>query len=98
MGIGLSVLLIAVGAILAFAVNLSVSGVDLVVVGWILIGAGVLGLIWSLVLLSARRREVVVDPRHSAAQVVADTAVVREPVVHRDVVDEPIVAPRNTAL
>jgi hypothetical protein len=89
MGIGLSVLLIAAGAILTFAVKASVSGLDLDVVGWILMGAGVLGLIWSLILLNARKREVVVDPRHSAAQVVADTAVVREPVVHRDLADDP---------
>ena len=94
MGIGVSVLLLAVGAILAFAVNASVSGVDLQVVGWILMAAGLLGLIWSLVLISMRRRDVVVDPRHSVGHVVADpapTVVQAQPevAVRHDVVDDP---------
>jgi hypothetical protein len=94
MGIGLSVLLIAAGAILAFAVDVNVSGVDLEVVGWILMGAGALGLIWSLVLLNSRRREVVVEPRHSAAHVVADTA----PVTEVEVRHEPTAAPPDRPL
>jgi hypothetical protein len=95
MGIGLSILLIAAGAILTFAVDAKVSGIDLDVVGWVLMGAGVLGLIWSLVLVSTRRREVVVDPRHSAAHVVTPVAtaapVVAEPAqpVRTEVVDDP---------
>ena len=40
MGLGLGVVLIVVGAILAFAVSASVSGIDLVMIGWILMGAG----------------------------------------------------------
>jgi hypothetical protein len=45
MGIGASILLIVVGAILAFAVNAEVSGLDLKVVGWVLMLAGLAGLI-----------------------------------------------------
>ena len=52
MGIGISVFLIAVGAILAFAVNIVVSGVDLDIVGMILMIAGGIGLLWSLLVLS----------------------------------------------
>ena len=48
MGISMSIFLIAVGAILAFAVNATVQGIDLVAVGWILMGVGVLGIILSL--------------------------------------------------
>ena len=48
MGIGTSIFLIAVGAILAFAVNATVQGLDLVVVGWILMGVGALGVLLSL--------------------------------------------------
>jgi uncharacterized protein DUF6458 len=48
MGIGVSIFLIAVGAILAFAVNATVSGVDIVTVGWILMGVGALGLLLSI--------------------------------------------------
>lgn len=48
MSIGASLLLIAVGAILAFAVTVDVRSVDIQVVGWILMAAGGLGLLVSL--------------------------------------------------
>jgi hypothetical protein len=48
-GISTSVVLIAIGAILAFAVTATVSGIDLVAVGWILMAVGALGVIISLV-------------------------------------------------
>lgn len=53
MGIGVSLLLIAVGAILAFAVEYTVSGVDIYVVGGILMGVGALGLLMSLLFWSS---------------------------------------------
>jgi hypothetical protein len=56
MGIGASIFLIAVGAILAFAVNVSLAGVDLQVVGWILMAVGVLGLVLTLIVWGPRRR------------------------------------------
>ena len=49
MGIGASIFLIAVGAILAFAVNAEISGLDIEVVGWILMIVGGLGLLLSLI-------------------------------------------------
>ena len=52
MGIGASVFLIAVGAILAFAVNIAVSGVDLTAVGYILMVAGAIGLIVALAMMN----------------------------------------------
>ncbi len=52
MGIGISVFLIAVGAILTFAVNLTVSGLDLDTVGVILMIVGAIGLLWSLLFLA----------------------------------------------
>ena len=58
MGIGASIFLIAAGAILAFAVNASISGVNIDIVGWILMGAGVLGLIITLAMYGPRRRSV----------------------------------------
>jgi fluoride ion exporter CrcB/FEX len=61
MGIGTSLFLIAVGAILRYAVNDSVSGVDVPTVGLILLVVGVIGLLISLFMMSAyRRRETVV--------------------------------------
>jgi len=87
MGIGLSIILLAAGAILAFAVKATtILGMDVSTVGYILMAAGVIGLLWSVFLVSRSRRLVVVDPRHS----VADTVVARAPVVEgvMPVVDE----------
>jgi uncharacterized protein DUF6458 len=53
MGIGVSLLLIAVGAILIWAVNVSVSGIDLVTVGWILLIVGALGALLSMIFWSS---------------------------------------------
>jgi hypothetical protein len=51
MGIPVSLILIAVGAILAFAVHQgSSSTVDVDVVGWVLLAVGVVGLLLSLFL------------------------------------------------
>ena len=52
MGIGVSIFLIAVGAILAFAVNVTASGLDLNTVGVILMIVGVIGLATSMLILN----------------------------------------------
>ena len=56
MGIGTSIFLIAVGAILYFAVNADVSGLEISTVGLILMIVGVLGLVITLFFLSSARR------------------------------------------
>lgn len=56
MRIGASLFLIAIGAILKFAVTRRVSGIELTTVGVILMVVGVLGLLLTLVLMTARRR------------------------------------------
>ncbi|GAA4439843.1 DUF6458 family protein [Phytohabitans houttuyneae] len=61
MGIGACVFLIAVGAILTFAVDATVGGLDIDVVGWILMGAGVLGLVVTMMIWGNRRRTVVAE-------------------------------------
>jgi uncharacterized protein DUF6458 len=53
MGISLSIFLIAIGAILAWAVNAEVSGIDLQVAGVILMIVGALGFVASLVFWSS---------------------------------------------
>ena len=63
MGIGFSIFLLAVGAILAFAVHATVAGVDIHVIGWILMAAGALGLILTMVVLAPRRRRTVTETR-----------------------------------
>ena len=56
MGIGVSIFLIAVGAVLAFAVNFDVSGLDINVVGYILMIVGVIGLIMTAFVFGPRSR------------------------------------------
>jgi hypothetical protein len=62
MGIGTSIFLIAVGAILTFAVTTSVSGIELATVGVILMVVGAVGLLISLFWLTraTQRRDAVV--------------------------------------
>ncbi|NUT21395.1 MAG: hypothetical protein HOV77_19650 [Hamadaea sp.] len=55
MGIGASIFLLAVGAILTFALNVSIAGIDLDAVGWILMAAGALGLVITSIFWSNRR-------------------------------------------
>lgn len=61
MTIGTSLFLIAVGAILKFAVNDSIKDIDLTTVGLILIIVGIVGLILGLFMMNRDRRDVVVD-------------------------------------
>jgi len=78
MGIGVSVFLIALGAILTFAVNASVSGLDLATVGVILMIAGAIGLIMTLVVFGPRRV--------SRSTVVEDDGYGRRRAVHDEIV------------
>jgi Domain of unknown function (DUF6458) len=52
-GISLSIMLIAVGAVLAWAVSAEVSGIDLQAAGIILVVVGIIGFIASLVFWSS---------------------------------------------
>jgi hypothetical protein len=60
MRIGGSLFLIAVGAILNWAVSAHVNGVNLHAIGWILIAVGAVGLLVTLIWMSTRRRTDVV--------------------------------------
>ena len=68
MGLGVGIFLTAIGAILAFAVNKSVSGIEVQTIGWILMIVGIAGIVLSMIFWSswggpggARRRTTVVD-------------------------------------
>ena len=66
MGLGTSIFLIAVGAILNFAVNWHVNNVDLHMIGTILMIVGAIGLVFSLIFWSSwggwgRRGDAYVD-------------------------------------
>jgi beta-lactamase regulating signal transducer with metallopeptidase domain len=76
-GIGVSLILIAVGAVLAFAVHVTTSGFNVNTVGYILLVVGVVGGLISLAFWSSwggvgRRRRTVVDegpaPRRTVVQ------------------------------
>ncbi|PZS33174.1 MAG: hypothetical protein DLM59_06865 [Pseudonocardiales bacterium] len=56
MGIGGSIFLLVIGAILAFAVHTTVAGIDINIIGFILMAAGILGLILFLVIWGPRNR------------------------------------------
>jgi hypothetical protein len=74
-GMGVSLILIAVGAILTWAVSAEVSGVDLQAVGVILLVVGAIGALMSLIFWSSwggfggpdgprgRRRETIIEDR-----------------------------------
>ncbi|UJP10505.1 DUF6458 family protein [Microbacterium sp. KUDC0406] len=56
MSIGTGIVLFVIGAILVYALNVQVSWIDLDLVGYILMGAGVLVFIIGIVMLMRRRR------------------------------------------
>ncbi|MDX6513902.1 MAG: hypothetical protein QOE36_3406 [Gaiellaceae bacterium] len=71
MGLGVGIFLMAIGAILAFAVHSTSGAVDVHTVGWILMAAGLAGILLSLLFWQSwagpgywsggRRRTTVVD-------------------------------------
>jgi hypothetical protein len=68
-GLGVGIFLIAVGAILTFAVHATTSGVNVQAVGWILMAVGLVSMLLSLILWQSwagpgywtRRRTTYVD-------------------------------------
>jgi hypothetical protein len=72
MGLGVSLILIAAGAIMAWAVHVSTTGFNIHTVGYILLVVGIVGALLSLIFWSSwagpgyftSRRERVVDDRY----------------------------------
>ena len=56
MRLGTAIVLLALGAILTFALRVDISGVDLQVVGWILMIVGALGIALELAVWGPRQR------------------------------------------
>ena len=85
MGIGVSIFFIAVGAILTFAVEASVQGIDINTVGVILMLVGAIGLLLSLFIVDSWRGgyrtaapTTVVNSTPAPAATVRETRVVRD--------------------
>ncbi len=55
MGMGSGIVLFVIGAVLAFALNITVDWIDLNMVGYLLMGAGALIFLISLILFARRR-------------------------------------------
>ena len=68
MSIGLGIFLLVVGAILVWALDVTVTGIDLQLVGYILLAAGALVTILGIVLMTRRRNSV------STTRTIADPA------------------------
>lgn len=68
MSLGAGIFLVVVGAVLAFALNVQVSGIDLHLVGYILMVAGLVGVVLGIVLLTRKRQSV------STSRTIADPA------------------------
>lgn len=101
MGIAVSLILIAAGAILTWAVTDNSSSVNLDAVGVVLMVVGLIGLLVDLMLLSAwaprRRRAVAAEPApaaYSSRAVVEDRpAAPRRRIVEHEVVEEGVEEP-----
>ena len=63
MGIGVSVFLLALGAILAFAVNATVSGLEISTIGIILMVCGAIGLLLTMLVVGRRDRGGIAEER-----------------------------------
>ena len=88
MTLGFSIFLLAFGAVLAFAVHATVAGIDIHVVGWILMGAGLLGLVLVLAVFAPRRRRAVVATPGIAYRAVAPGPTAQPTVTERATIDE----------
>jgi hypothetical protein len=90
MGIGFSIFLLALGAILAFALDFTVVGVDISIIGWILMAAGLIGLVLTMFVLAPRRRRSVTETQtvgtvSTASPARSDTRTVVDEQVNGDI-------------
>jgi hypothetical protein len=67
MRLGTAIVLLALGAILAFALRVDLSGIDLQLVGWILMIVGALGIVLELAVWGPRSRRRVTHSEGYAA-------------------------------
>jgi hypothetical protein len=81
MGYGFGVFLLALGLILAFAVQDAIEAIDLTMVGYILAGAGVLVIVLTAATMSrGRRQRSVATTTHSdGSQTVAERRTEQDP-------------------
>ena len=88
MGIGVGIFLIAIGAILTFAVHWHIAGLDLQAVGWVLMFAGLAGVILFFAFWHRRGTGRVVSQRQTYQEPVVQRPY-EQTVSERRVYDEP---------
>jgi Domain of unknown function (DUF6458) len=88
-GIGISIVLIAAGAVLAWAVTATTNGVDLNTVGLILFFVGLAGLVVSALsaMVPTRTRDTTVVERSVVDPTMVERSVVERPVATRERVE-----------
>ncbi|MGD8274969.1 MAG: DUF6458 family protein [Thiohalocapsa sp.] len=59
MGIGIGVVLLAIGLVLALAIGDTLEGVDLALIGWIFAGVGGLAIIVALIMTAQRSHQTI---------------------------------------
>jgi hypothetical protein len=79
MGMRVSVFLVCVGAMLAVGTDVTVSGVDLTVVGIILVGAGAIGLLMTLLVWDPRSQVAAVEHSYADPSVPPRRRLVEQP-------------------
>ena len=72
MGYGLGVFLLALGLILALAVQDSINAVDLTMVGWILVLAGALVIVLTAVQMNRSRRTTAITRHADGSETVSE--------------------------
>jgi hypothetical protein len=72
MGIGAGLFLVAIGAVLTFAVNVTTNGFNINTIGVILMIVGALGVVLDLIVFAPRRRTVVTSAAPTAQRTVVE--------------------------
>ncbi|MGH3738244.1 MAG: DUF6458 family protein [Micromonosporaceae bacterium] len=73
MGIGGSIFLVAIGAIIAFGVKQDLSWLDLDVVGWVLMISGAAGLVLTIAFWMTRRKASVAEQYQRGGNIKRDS-------------------------
>jgi len=90
MGIGASVFMLAIGAIITFAFNVRVGWLDLDVVGWVLMAAGAFGLVLTLMMMNRRRTTVASSTTVAPGAPTYDPQYTQAPTTQRVVEERPV--------